>query len=115
MTADPLFGRGRSTIAKHIGNIIEESELDETTSVRKLHKSQGRPVAIYKLDMVTPVGSRAASKQATIFRRWITDKLVQFATKGFVIDTPLRKGLANRNRLAELKAAQKAVTRQPKR
>lgn len=64
-----LFGRERSVITKHINNIIEEGELDEMTSVQKMHKSQGRPVAIYSLDMVISVGYRVASKQATIFRK----------------------------------------------
>lgn len=98
-----LFGRDRSTITKHINNIIEEGELDEVTSVQKLHKSQGRPAALYSLDMVISVGYRVASKQATLFRKWATDKLVQFATKGFVVDAPRLKNPENRDRIAELK------------
>lgn len=98
-----LFGRERSTITKHINNVIEEGELDEATSVQKLHKSQGRPATIYNIDMVISVGYRVSSKQATIFRRWATDKLVQFATKGFVIDAVRLKNPENRDRIAELK------------
>ncbi|MDB5723432.1 MAG: uncharacterized protein JWQ16_186 [Novosphingobium sp.] len=98
-----LFGRDRSTITKHINNIIDEGELDEATSVQKLHKSQGRPLAIYNLDMVISVGYRVASKQATLFRRWATDTLVQFATKGYVVDAPRLKKPENRDRIAELK------------
>lgn len=98
-----LFGRDRSTITKHINNIIEEGELDEATSVQKLHKSQGRPLAIYSLDMVISVGYRVASKQATLFRKWATDTLVQFATKGFVVDAPRLKKPENRDRIKELK------------
>jgi hypothetical protein len=98
-----LFGRERSTITKHINNIIDESELDEATSVQKLHKSQGRPATFYSLDMVISVGYRVSSKQATLFRKWATDKLVQFATKGFVIDAVRLKNPGNRDRIAELK------------
>jgi len=98
-----LFARDRSTITKHINNIFEEGELDEATSVQKLHKSQGRPMAIYNLDVVISVGYRVASKQATLFRKWATDTLVQFATKGFVVDTPRLKKPENRDRIAELK------------
>ena len=98
-----LFARDRSTITKHINNIIEEGELDEATSVQKLHKSQGRPTAIYSLDMVISVGYRVASKQATMFRRWATDTLVQFATKGFVVDAPRLKNPENRDRIKELR------------
>lgn len=71
-----LFGRDRSTVTKHINNIIEEGELDELTSVQKMHISQGRPATLYSLDMVISVGYRVASKQATLFRKWATDKLV---------------------------------------
>lgn len=98
-----LFDRDRSTIAKHILNIFDEGELDETTSVQKLHRSQGRPATIYNLDVVISVGYRVASKQATLFRKWATEKLVQFATKGFVIDAARLKSPDNRDRIAELK------------
>ena len=98
-----LYGRDRSSITKHINNIIDEGELDEATSVQKLHKSQGRPATLYSLDMVISVGYRVASRQATLFRKWATEKLVQFATKGFVIDAPRLKNPAYSDRIAELK------------
>jgi hypothetical protein len=98
-----LYGRDRSSITKHINNIIDEGELDEATSVQKLHKSQGRPATLYSLDMVISVGYRVASKQATLFRKWATEKLVQFATKGFVIDAPRLKSPAYSDRISELK------------
>ncbi|GAA3786974.1 RhuM family protein [Qipengyuania pelagi] len=98
-----LFGRDRSTITKHISNIFDEGELEEETSVQKLHRSHGRPATLYSLDVVISVGYRVASRQATLFRKWATDKLVQFATKGFVIDAPRLKSPKNRDRIAELK------------
>jgi hypothetical protein len=98
-----LFGRDRSSITKHINNILEEGELDEASSVQKLHKSLGRPVTMYSLDLVISVGYRVSSKQATLFRKWATAKLVQFATKGFVIDVARLKSTGNRDRIAELK------------
>lgn len=98
-----LYGRDVSTISRHIASIIEEGELDEATSLQKAQTSLGRPATLYSLDMVISVGYRVASKQATLFRKWATDKLVQFATKGFVIDAPRLKNPANRDRIAELK------------
>ncbi|MET4132479.1 hypothetical protein ABIE62_001614 [Porphyrobacter sp. MBR-155] len=97
-----LYGRDISTISRHINNILEEGELD-STSLRKTQTSLGRPAAIYSLDMVISVGYRVSSKQATLFRKWATDKLVQFATKGFIIDAPRLKNPAYRDRIAELK------------
>lgn len=98
-----LFGRERSVISKHVTNIFEEGELDEETSVQKMHRSHGRPAAIYSLDVVISVGYRVSSKQATLFRKWATDKLVQFAVKGFVVDAPRLKNPENRDRVAELR------------
>lgn len=98
-----LFGRDVSTISRHITSILEEGELEEATSLQKAQTSHGRPATLYSLDMVISVGYRVASKQATLFRKWATDKLVQFATKGFVVDAPRLKAPENRDRIAELK------------
>jgi len=98
-----LYGRDISTISRHINNILDEGELDEATSLQKAQTSLGRPATLYSLDMVISVGYRVASKQATLFRKWATQKLVQFATKGFVIDAPRLKNPENRDRIAELK------------
>ncbi len=36
-----LFGRDRSTITRHINNIVEDGELPEDTSVQKMQKVMG--------------------------------------------------------------------------
>lgn len=98
-----LFGRDVASISRHIRNIFDEGELDESTSLQKVQRSVGRPLTIYNLDMIISVGYRVSSRQATMFRRWATDKLVQFATKGFVIDAPRLKDSANIDRIRELR------------
>lgn len=98
-----LFGRDRTVITKHISNILEEAELDEASSVQKLHTTQGRPAIIYNLDMVISVGYRVSSAQATLFRRWATSVLVQYAKKGFVVDAKRLKSAENTSRIAELR------------
>ena len=98
-----LYGRDVSSISRHIASIIEEGELDEATSLQKVQTSLGRPATLYSLDMVISVGYRVASKQATLFRRWATEKLVQFATQGFIIDAGRLKNPGNRDRIAQLK------------
>lgn len=98
-----LFGRDRTTITRHINNILEEGELDETTYVQKTHISLGRPTTVYNLDMVISVGYRVSSAQATAFRRWATGVLVQFAKKGFVVDAPRLKRPEEHDRVAELR------------
>jgi hypothetical protein len=98
-----LFGRDVGSISRHIGNILEDGELDESTSLQKLQRSLGRPATLYSLDMIISVGYRVSSRQATLFRRWATDKLVQFATKGFVIDQARLSDEADHDRLRELR------------
>lgn len=98
-----LFGRDISSISRHITNIFEEGELDEATSLQKVQTTTGRPAILYSLDVVISVGYRVSSAQATLFRRWATDKLVQFATKGFVIDSVRLKQPENADRIAELR------------
>lgn len=98
-----LFGRDISTISRHINNILDEGEL-EASSLQKVQIARSsKPVTLHNLDMVFSVGYRVSSKQATLFRKWATGKLVQFATKGFVIDAPRLKNPEYRDRIAELK------------
>ena len=98
-----LFGRDVSTISRHIANIFEEGELEEGASLQKLQTTGGRPVTLYNLDVVISVGYRVSSAQATVFRRWATGVLVQFAKKGFVIDSARLKKPDDADRIAELR------------
>jgi hypothetical protein len=98
-----LFGRERTVITKHISNVFEEGELDEETCVQKMHTTAGRPPVLYNLDVVISVGYRVSSTQATLFRRWATGVLVQFAKAGFVVDAERLKNPANSDRIAELR------------
>lgn len=105
-----LFNVDRSVITKHIANVYSEGELDaETTSAKiALVRQEGsrkvkRQLEHYNLDMVISVGYRVSSAQATLFRRWATGVLVQFAKKGFVIDAPRLKQPESIDRVAELR------------
>lgn len=53
--------------------------------------------------MIISVGYRVSSAQATLFRRWATGVLVQFAKSGFVVDSCGSRAPANVERLAELR------------
>ncbi len=98
-----LYGRDISTISRHINNILEEGELESSNLQKVQIAHSSKPVTLHSLDMVISVGYRVSSKQATLFRKWATDKLVQFATKGFVVDAPRLKNPEYRDRIAELK------------
>lgn len=105
-----LFGVDRSVITKHIVNIYAEGELDvEATSAKIAQvrfegtRQVSRQIEHYNLDVVISVGYRVSSAQATIFRRWATSVLVQFARKGFVVDSQRLKRPENFDRIAELR------------
>jgi hypothetical protein len=105
-----LFGVDRSVITKHISNVYAEGELDaEATSAKIAQVRQEgsrrveRQIEHYNLDAVISVGYRVSSAQATVFRRWATGILVQFAKKGFVVDAPRLKQPENADRVAELR------------
>ena len=104
-----LFGREVSSVSRHISNILDEGELEESTSLQKLQKSVGRPLTLYSLDMVISVGYRVDSKPATQFRKWATQTLVEFATKGFVVDKIRLKEPENADRIRELREVVKDI------
>ncbi len=73
-----LFGKGRSTITEHIGNVFKEGELEEKEVCRDFRhttkhgaiegKTQEKVVKYYKLDVIISVGYRVKSAQGTQFR-----------------------------------------------
>ena len=70
-----LFGKGRSTITEHIGNIFKEGELDEIATRRnfRLVRFEGtreveRDVEHYNLYVTISVGYRVKSIQGIQFR-----------------------------------------------
>jgi hypothetical protein len=82
-----LFGRERSVITKHIGNVFSEGELEEKSNVQIMHISgSDKPVKFYNLDVIISVGYRVKSQRGTQFRIWATQTLKEYIIKGFVMD-----------------------------
>ena len=83
-----LFERERSVIAKHIGNIFKEKELDEKSNVQILHNtlSKYKPTTIYSLDVIISVGYRVKSIQGTRFRQWANQVLKDHLLKGYSLN-----------------------------
>jgi hypothetical protein len=105
-----MFGVNVPSISRHLKNIFEKGELDPGATVSKServaregHRQVRRTVEIYNLNAIISVGYRVSSRQGTLFRMWATDKLVQFATKGFVIDKERLKDEADYDRIRELR------------
>ena len=91
-----LFDVGVPAISKHLKNIFEEGELDDTMVVSKMEittqhgaiegKTQQKETNFYSLDAIISVGYRVNSAKATHFRIWATKILKEFIKKGFVLD-----------------------------
>ncbi|GHT39581.1 toxin Fic [Bacteroidia bacterium] len=91
-----LFGKGRTTITEHIGNIFAEGELQEKVVCRNFRhttphgamaeKTQEVITKHYNLDVIISVGYRVKSPQGTQFRIWATQRLKEYIIKGFALN-----------------------------
>ena len=93
-----LFNVDVRTINDHLKNIYETEELHMESTIREFrivqkegNRSVNRNVKFYNLDATISVGYRVNSKQATQFRKWATNTLNQYITKGFVLNDKMLK------------------------
>jgi hypothetical protein len=105
-----LFGIDVRTVNEHLQNVYREGELDEGATIRnfRIVRSEGaravsREILHYNLDAVISVGYRVSSAQGTLFRKWATGVLVQFAARGFVVDVERLKEPGHQDRITELR------------
>ena len=77
-----LFQRNKSTISRHIKNVLEDGELEEAATVAFFATVQNegerkveRKIAFYNLDMIISVGNRVHSYRGVQFRIWATKVL----------------------------------------
>lgn len=109
-----LFQRNKSTISRHIKNVLEDGELDSkevvaffaTTSQHGAMqgKTQEHQVAFYNLDMIISVGYRVHSHRGVQFRIWATKVLKEYIVKGFALNDDLLKRAGGGNYFDELLA-----------
>ena len=93
-----LFNSSKANISEHISHIFQEEELDRESTVRKFRtvrkegsRNVSRNLEYYNLDMIIAVGYRVNSKIATKFRKWATNTLREYLTKGYVINEKMLK------------------------
>jgi len=106
-----LFQTDRSSITKHIRNIINSAELSEKSNVQFLHiAGSDKPVKFYNLEFILSVGYRVNSKRATQFRVWATGRLKDYLVKGYAINEKRLKDLDNlQAKLKELEGANRLI------
>lgn len=84
-----LFGVKRPAITKHIRNIFQTQELEESSvcSILELTAADGKKymTQLYNLDMILSIGYRVNSRYAMLFRRWANSVLKEYLLKGYSI------------------------------
>ena len=106
-----LFQRNKSTISRHIKNVLEDGELQEEATIANFATVQNegtrkveRVIAFYNLDMIISVGYRVHSYRGVQFRIWATKVLKEYIVKGFAINDDLLKRAGGGNYFDELLA-----------
>ena len=81
------------TINEHIGNILNDGELDKIATIRnfRIVRQEGlrqiqRELKHYNLDMILAVGYRVRSGIGIHFRRWASEVLTEYMKKGFALN-----------------------------
>lgn len=103
-----LFQRNKSTISRHVKNVLEDGELEEKSVVAffatTATDSKTYSVAYYNLDMIISVGYRVHSYRGVQFRIWATKVLKEYIVKGFAMNDDLLKRAGGGNYFDELLA-----------
>ncbi len=103
-----LFQRNKSTISRHVKNVLEDGELEKKSVVAffatTASDSKTYSVAYYNLDMIISVGYRVHSYRGVQFRIWATKVLKEYIVKGFAMNDDLLKRAGGGNYFDELLA-----------
>jgi hypothetical protein len=100
-----LFGRERSVVTKHLGNVFKEKEFERKSNVQRVHiAGSDKLVEFYNLDVIIPVGYRVKSIEGTRFRQWAKRVLRHHLAKGYTFhQTRLaEQGIAEAQQTLEL-------------
>jgi hypothetical protein len=104
-----IFGVSVPTVNEHISKFLAGGELEAAT-IRKFRivrqegeRTVAREIEHYALDVAFYVGYRVNSKEGILFRRWATQVLLQYATKGFVVHRERLKAPQEFGRVQELR------------
>jgi hypothetical protein len=106
-----LFQRDQSVISRHTRNVFKEGELDEKSTMQKMHiAGSDKPVTFYNLDVIISVGYRVKSQRGTQFRIWATNVLRQHLVQGYTVHERRLKELNQAVRLIADVARRRVLT-----
>ena len=88
-----LYDVSVSTINEHIAKVFDDSELEQSSTIRKFRIVQkegsrevSREVAHYNLQMIIAVGFKVNNERAVQFRKWANNIVKDYTIKGWVMD-----------------------------
>lgn len=88
-----LYDVGTPTVNEHIKNIYKDSELEESSTIRKFRIVQkegarqvSREVIHYNLQMIIAVGFKVNNERAVQFRKWANAIVKDYTIQGWVMD-----------------------------
>ena len=84
-----LFDRDKTVISRHIRNIFNENELDNSVVanfVTTAKDDKTYQVDYYNLDVIISIGYRVKSHNGVVFRRWTNKILKDYMIKGYAIN-----------------------------
>lgn len=90
--------------------LVKDSTVKEFLAVQKEeNRNVEGKVKYYNLDMIISLGCRIKFKVATIFRKWVTERLKEYMIKGFTMNDERLKGNGGGNCWRELLARIKDI------
>ena len=106
-----VFNTTKQNISLHISNIIEDEEVNESSTVKEYltvqkegQREVERSTKHYNLDMIIALGYRIKSTTATQFRIWATNILKEYVVKGFAMNDEMLKSSGGGDYFDELLA-----------
>lgn len=85
-----LYQTSKQNISLHLRNVFDDGELEPEAVIKDYltTATDGKRYRVkhYNLEAIIAVGYRVRSHRGTQFRRWATDRLKEYLTKGFVMD-----------------------------
>lgn len=87
-----LFDVSTDNVGLHISNILNENELDSSTTEessvvqKEGNRNVTRKLKIYNLDMIISVGYRVKSQRGILFRKWANKVLKDYLIQGYAVN-----------------------------
>ena len=101
-----ILGVSISNISEHITHIYEDEELEIGATLRNFrivrfegNREVKRNVDHYNVDMMIAIGYRVKTKEAILFRTWVSNIVSGYITNGYVTDDSRFKVIENSNRM----------------